>query len=937
MGGSSKKQTVGHKYFMALHFAICYGPVDKIRRILVGDRVAASVDVATSSQISITEPKLFGGDKREGGIEGVAEVMMGETTQTLPTLVSGLLPSPSPSFRGILSVFYDGLIAANNPYVKPWAFLVERITAGWHGGVAWNAAAASIPIDASSSESFSESFASVGSYTVTMGNGALYTTGASVYGPTLIAAAQNTATPALIYKAIDVTFTPASLSFNFRFTASNPDDACTLIVRKGAGTLLSFNPRREASFDALRRPTLSVGGGAMFVGGAGLSVSTWYRFAIAWNEDTGVWSATITNLTTSVVDASTGGTSVLFLTGVDGIGFEIDLGNLTCPTEYAALSIGGLFAPKSMNGVHIIYQCLTDPQWGMGYPAGSIDSASFAAAAATLVAEGFGLCLLWNQQEELGAFIRTTLDHIGGILYDDPLTGKFAIKLLRGDYDVGMLEVFAESKIVSLDSFQRVGYGETINEITVVYRDVITNKDVPVTVHNLANIQAQGAVVSQTRQYPGIPSASLAARVAMRDLLASSTPLAKARMVVNRSAWSLAPGAVFKLSWPKLRISGVVFRVLAIDYGALQDGSITVDIAEDVFGLPSATYAAQEPSGWVAPETQPTVITVQDVVESPYRSIVSEIGPADLAYVDPDSAFFSALAAVPSSTALGFDVWSRVGAAPFEQQNAGQFVPTATTSAAIGMSATTIVLATQTDLDEVDIDSLAIIGTGRNAEWVKVKTINVGTLTITVARGVLDTTPKEHASGVRIFFDDARAAFDTTERATGETVDLKLATESTGGDLDYSLATTISATAQQRQFRPYPPGKVQIAGVDWPTLVTSPLTVTWAHRDRLQQTAYTVEQSEASIGPEAGTTYNAYAYDDVTGSLLEFLTGITGTSWSPALLGTFTLRVEIESQRDGAVSWQRQTRTFTYNTAGRITEDGEVDRVTENDELRSQE
>lgn len=936
MGGSSKKQTVGHKYFMALHFAICYGPVDRLRRILVGDRIAASVDIATSSQMSITEPKLFGGDKREGGIEGVAEVMMGETTQTLPTLVSGLLPSPSPAFRGILSVFYDGLIAANNPYVKPWAFLVERITAGWHGGVAWNAAAASIPIDASSSESFSEPFTSLTGYTVTLGNGALYTTGSSVYGPTLLAAAQMDPTPARIDKAIDVTFTPASLSFNFRVTASNPDDACTFVVRNGAGTLLVFNPRREASFDATRRPTMGIGGANSLIGAAALSLSTWYRFAITWAEDTGVWSATITNLTTSVVEITTGGTSVLFLTGADSIGFDIDSGNLTCPTEYAALSIGGLFAPKSMNGVHIIYQCLTDPQWGMGYPAGSIDSASFTAAAATLVSEGFGLCLLWNQQEELGAFIRTTLDHIGGILYDDPLTGKFAIKLLRGDYDVGTLEVFAESKIVSLDSFQRVGYGETINEITVVYRDVITNKDVPVTVHNLANIQAQGAVVSQTRQYPGLPSASLAARVAQRDLIASSTPLAKARITVNRSAWSLAPGGVFKLSWSKLGISSLVMRVLAIDYGSLTDGTITVEIAEDVFGLPAASYVVQEPAGFTPIDTQAPVITVQDIVETPYRSIVSELGPADLAYVDTDSAYFAALAASPSSTALGFDIWSRVGAAAFEQQGSGQFVPTGTTSADLTMSATTIVLATQADLDDVEVDSLAVIGTGRNAEWIKVKTINVGTLTITVARGVLDTTPKDHLAGVRIFFDDARSAFDPTERATGETADLKLATESTGGDLDYLAANTISATAQQRQARPYPPGKVQIGGVDWPTLVTVPITVTWAHRDRLQQTAYVVEQDEVSIGPEAGTTYNAYVYEDSTGSLLESLTGIAGTSWSPALLGTFTVRVEIEAQRDGIVSWQRQVRVFTYNTSGRVTEDG-LDRLTENQELRSQE
>ena len=54
-------------------------------------------------------------------------------------------------------------------------------------------------------------------------------------------------------------------------------------------------------------------------------------------------------------------------------------------------------------------------------------------------------------------------------------------------------------------------------------------------------------VVSQTRHYPGITSDNLAARVAMRDLAVISTPLAKVRLKVNRAAWNLYAGDVFKL------------------------------------------------------------------------------------------------------------------------------------------------------------------------------------------------------------------------------------------------------------------------------------------------------------------------------------------------------------------------------------------------------
>ncbi|WP_258272934.1 hypothetical protein, partial [Escherichia coli] len=81
-------------------------------------------------------------------------------------------------------------------------------------------------------------------------------------------------------------------------------------------------------------------------------------------------------------------------------------------------------------------------------------------------------------------------------LYVNPSTGKFELKLLRGDYTVGALPAFSPSNLVELESFQRVGYGDTVNETTVVYRDAKTNKDAAITVQDLANIQAQGGVVS---------------------------------------------------------------------------------------------------------------------------------------------------------------------------------------------------------------------------------------------------------------------------------------------------------------------------------------------------------------------------------------------------------------------------------------------------------
>ena len=183
----------------------------------------------------------------------------------------------------------------------------------------------------------------------------------------------------------------------------------------------------------------------------------------------------------------------------------------------------------------------------MGYPTASIDDASFRTAADVLYTEGFGLNMIWLQQSKIEQFIKEIMDHIGGVLTTSPSTGRFILKLVRADYAVATLPILNPDNIIELESFQRAAWGETPNEIVLIYTKPDTFKETSIAVQDLANIQAQGAVVSQTRHYPGITSDNLAARVAMRDLAVISTPLAKVRLKVNRAAWNLYAGDVFKL------------------------------------------------------------------------------------------------------------------------------------------------------------------------------------------------------------------------------------------------------------------------------------------------------------------------------------------------------------------------------------------------------
>jgi hypothetical protein len=111
----------------------------------------------------------------------------------------------------------------------------------------------------------------------------------------------------------------------------------------------------------------------------------------------------------------------------------------------------------------------------------------------------------------------------------------------------------------------------------------------------------------------------------------------------------------------------------------------------------------------------------------------------------------------------------------------------------------------------------------------------------------------------------------------------------------------------QRFARPYPPGKLRVNGQVYPATIggSTALSLSWAHRDRVQQTAGLVDQEEGNIGPEAGTTYRVRIYGE-NNTLIHTESNITGTSYTylteteALLLGRLngSLRFQLEAVRD---------------------------------------
>lgn len=312
-----------------------------------------------------------------------------------------------------------------------------------------------------------------------------------------------------------------------------------------------------------------------------------------------------------------------------------------------------------MNPAHILVQCLTDPHWGMGYPQSTIGW-SFWNAAWGLSSEGFGLNLIWTRQQPIESFIGQVIDHIGGILYTDPEQGTFELKLLRDDYWIDSLPQLGPDEIVRLERFERAQWGELPNELTVVYTDWQTGGDAAVTVENLAAIQLQGGVINQRRDYPGVNYGPLAARLALRDLRALGSPLARMNLTVARDTLERAPlpGDVFLLNWPRLGVDQMVVRVTGIDTGTLGAAEWRIEAMEDVFGM-SNTVLSPPPPHVEEPTIEPLPPTVVLAVEVPYWELARRLSRADLAYLTDTDTYLGALAAAGGHRAVELAIGHR--------------------------------------------------------------------------------------------------------------------------------------------------------------------------------------------------------------------------------------------------------------------------------------
>lgn len=563
-----------------------------------------------------------------------------------------------------------------------------------------------------------------------------------------------------------------------------------------------------------------------------------------------------------------------------------------CPDPFAQ-GAGVANINGNANGVLAIYDLMSNAFYGRGITAAKFDVSSFMATAVVIAAEGLGLSFQIDAEDTADTIIGEILRHIDGVVYTDPATGLWTLKLARADYDPATIPVLDPSAIESID-FARGSWAETTNSLVIAYLSRAANfNDRTVFVYDRANISASGQVRSKSIDFKYVADRTTASLIGMRALKTMGFPIGKLKIGANRKAWNYRMGGVFKLNWPPLGIVGMIFRITHIGYGQVSDGHITIDSVEDIFGIQNTAFVSPPESGWVNPLGAPAAPSQQRLFEAPYPFLTEAALPL--------GRYAMGLAARGDASSKSFQVWN-VETTPVESVDFADFTPIGTLTAlyAIGAAFDTTVGFTLQNL--LDTDAIATLTDGDFAagkllvliddEILACQTVTtgVGTLAISnIIRGVLDTLPAPHAiNSVVWFISQGTVTTRSVPVLSDITMSSKLLPENSFGVYPIGSATQLNLATNSRYLRPFPPGNLRIGALAWgiiPATVTGDLVMTWAIRNRLTQSLMVRQDAGDFDSGEPGQTFTVKIY--IANVLIHTFVGI-GTGYTYTAIARVT-------------------------------------------------
>jgi hypothetical protein len=485
------------------------------------------------------------------------------------------------------------------------------------------------------------------------------------------------------------------------------------------------------------------------------------------------------------------------------------------------------------NPAAVLYEILTDDDWGFGFPALDIDVSNFQTAGDTLYTEGNGFSFILDNFREATDVLNELQRQIDGIVYLDQSTGKFKINLARGGYDIDTVPQIDSTNIVEVRNFTRGTWEQTSNQVRINFSDrVLDYKNTFAQDHDLANqlIQA-GELITVTESFPGVKDKTLAKNIAARQIKTLALPLAQASIVVDRSLWELVPGDVVAWTDSVLGFTKLAMRVKRIDFGDLINGRIELELTEDVFEFATGSFGDPDDTRWTAPTQSVAAIPAaeQTIFEAPYAftrrdqtlpGVIDRIWAGGRAQTGSEVSLRLYQRNHPTTPAGSYTLSGEI----FDFLFIGE-LRTAVSAGAANPGTVSV---------DPDPDALADIRDAFTASPAKtdigqnlVNLIKIGDEFMAVTsvtdqttyvdlnstyRGLLDTVPADHAINDPVFlvFVAGGLSFDTIPQTN--VVDVQLRGTSRTDEVTEGAATTVQIQMANRARRPYPPAELLLNG-----------------------------------------------------------------------------------------------------------------------------
>lgn len=605
-----------------------------------------------------------------------------------------------------------------------------------------------------------------------------------------------------------------------------------------------------------------------------------------------------------------------------------------CPDGLGLGQVG-----EDANPAEVVYEIITNNDWGLAEPATNINKDALVKMGETLKAEGVGISVELTSTTKAQSLIDKICEHVNAVRFSDPATGQLTFRLIRDDYDLAACLRLTVSNCSSV-KFTRLDWSQTVSKVSVSYTDADNQyEDSTVPEADPANIEINSGIQTvKSYDYTYFTTAVNAKWSAQRELNSQAYPLAAVDVEGNRELAMLRIGDVVVLNWEPYGVKNMILRLTNVDLGEYKDGKVTISAVEDVFGLAKTDFDFSGSTEWKPEDKYPAGVQDFRYLELPYE------------IVNCNDTYVAAMAAKPDEKTQSWTVWRQVSGKPFASTNsmskwsaAGRLVYDV---AEFGDAEDTVgfELADLGGIDALEsgIVDIAVARKGSRLLVVDDEIMAYSTLTQLpnghwyvkgVLRGACDTVPGKHYAQEDVFFlrsgNYANVTTGGPVAAAGAAVteQYNITTATVNHTEDFDVTKVKELTTRRRAECPSVPGCIRMSAhlqrdVLHTDKMAGDLSIDFVPRNN--------RQSFGAVSQDDTVEYwtkQAFAAADGTDYVLRLIVGSETKDYifavAPAVVTweqrcsdfkdiSSETRAELYARKGGLLSYQPQIRTFQW-------------------------